>query len=257
MPTMVNADGVAARGWVAPTRARRALPALLARHRVALAVLLLSGCAAASAQGFGVPLPLGELIATADAIVAGSISELGDATFTLEIEDALAGEIEAGTIEIGKFAAPVDNPRWADYAKGQRIVVFLAKGPSEPPGHDRSPIAWEILGRLGEGEIALEGGYAYFHRRYVAPLPPDYYSFHGQTSYLQRIELDTLSDAIRDYRTCFDWPEGAPGEVRPRLSCALSELCAFSGRSPLHGFLVQETDTIRERRAVAADGEGI
>lgn len=207
-------------------------------------LVLLAYFATVSAQGFRAPMPLGKLIGTADAIIIGSISKIDDTTFTLEVKDTLAGKPEGGLLEIAKFVAPVENPRWADYAKGQRLAVFLVKGSHLPLRLKYQLSDWKILGWLGEGEIALEGSYAYFHRRFITTLQPDYYSFHGQTSYLQRIKRDTLVDAIRGYRACFDWTERVLKEGRPVLTCSPAALSVYRERSPLHIFLVQETDEI-------------
>ncbi len=233
-----------------------ACDALVACRRAAVFALLLSWAAVASGRSFQPPLPLGELIGTADAIVVGTVADVRDTTFSLEIEIALAGDFEDGALEIAKFAAPVDNPRWSAYARGQRVLLFLAKVPVAPPCRGGSVAAWRIPGRLGEGEIPLEEGYAYFHRRYITPLPPDYYAFHGQTFYLQRLEIETVIDAIRHYRTCFDWSRAVPGAGRPRLSCPLTALCAYRERSPLHDFLLQEADDVRSSRPPAEAGEG-
>lgn len=207
--------------------------------RVCAAVLLLAfHSSTAGGEGFRVPVSLGELIGTADGVVVGTIASVSDCSFTLVVEQTLVGEIEETTIGVEKFRSPTTTPRWAEYEDGQRVLLFLART-ELPPGQQGSP-GWRILGRIGEGEIALEEGYAYFHGRYIDSLPQDHYRFQGQTSYLQRLDRESTLDAVRTYRECFRWFGTPSEERRPMIVCSPDALTAYGGRSPLHEFLVKE-----------------
>lgn len=138
--------------------------------------------------GFAIPLPLGEMIETADTIVVGTIEQVSSTTFTLKVEDVLAGKVATPRIEIEKFRTRPESPRWAPHCPGQQVILFLSK--------DR-----RILGRLGEGEIPLDANFAYFHSRYFQIFAPDWYEVHGRRIYIQRFDRKLTIDAIRHYRT--------------------------------------------------------
>lgn len=179
-----------------------------------IALLILSAGA-----GFQIPLPLTEITTTADAIVVGTIAEVSKTTFTLRIDEVLAGEIEGRQIEVEKFPTSAESPRWAPYCRGQSVALFLSKTSSG---------RFRILGRLGEGEIPLDERYAYFHGRYIDVLRPDYHDVHGRRVYIQRFDRKATLDAIRAYRRCF----------RPEGSCTEKELDALRSRSEFHRYLL-------------------
>ncbi|HYR30118.1 MAG TPA: hypothetical protein VEU30_16755 [Thermoanaerobaculia bacterium] len=164
--------------------------------------------------GFEIPLPLGEVISSADVVAVGTIEKVSASTFTLAVDDVLIGKTDAKRIEIEKFAASAESPRWAPYARGQSVIVFLAHQRCGP---------FRILGRLGEGEIPLDAKFAYFHGRYVDVLQPDWYEVDGRRVYLQRFDRAMTMDAIRGFRN-------ADGDYRSR-----SKLHEFlSRRQGLH-----------------------
>ena len=194
---------------------------------------------AAAAVAFEAPTPLGELIGSADVVVVGTIEEVDEAGVRVAVEEVLAGELEAEAILVERFPAPAESPRWAPYAAGQSVVLFLERRCTR--GDRRAD--WTIMGRIGEGEIPLEGEFAFLHGRYIdlQELPQGYYEFHGQTSYLQRLPREVLLDAVRTYRECWDWGS-LPAEGGAPLACCSPEARReFAGRSLLHAFLASES----------------
>jgi hypothetical protein len=160
--------------------------------------------------GFEVPLPLGEMIADADVIVVGTIRGASKETFTLHVEEVLAGELRARSIHVEKFPADAASPRWAPYACGQTVVLFLDATPAP---------RFRILGRIGEGEIPLDPKHAYFHGRYLGFLAPDWYEVHGRRIHIQRFDRALTLDAIRNFNKA---------DAR------------YGSRSNLHEFLAKE-----------------
>lgn len=211
--------------------------------------MVLTWPAGVHAAGFRAPVPLGKLIATADAVVVGTILRVKSASFVLAVRQTLAGEVSAQRIEVEKFRAPPTSPRWADYGREQTVAVFLAPIDGGDAAVSHGGAQWRILGRIGEGEIPLDQRYAYFHGRTIDSLPRAYYRFHGQTAYVQRLERAVTVDAIRRYRTCFEWREtGEEGRMQPHVVCAAGILSAYRMRSPLHDFLAREATDPRGAR---------
>jgi len=206
-------------------------------------VPLLIVLAATPGMAFQAPIPLGEMIGTADAVMVGTITETFDSGIRVRVEEVLAGEVRERSIEVQRFPAPAESPRWAPYAGGQTIVFFLKRS-SEQPG-DEASAAWTIMGRIGEGEIPLEGDSAFLHGRYldVEALPQGYYEFHGQTSYLQRLEREVVLDALRTYRECWDWRAGPRDSGAPTSRCSREAQMDYASRSALHSFLMEESQT--------------
>jgi len=87
-----------------------------------------------------------ELAANASVIVRGTISEVKGATFVVNVEYCLAGDVGA-VLEIKKFRNNKTARRWTKYAPDQKVLLFL-KGPEDD---------LEIMGINGEGEKAVEG----------------------------------------------------------------------------------------------------
>lgn len=187
--------------------------------------------AAAKGAGFIPPIPLGELIATADAVVVGTITSVSEGSFTFQVQRTLAGEVE-GTIRVEKFAAPDTTPRWAPHARGQSMVLFLEAGAPR----------WRIPGRIGEGQIPLDDEHAYFHGRFVEGLPQDHYEVDGRTAFLQRFDRQATLDALACYRRCFAWRRAEDGAARPYVTCPAERLDDYRRRSALHRFLVREAE---------------
>lgn len=212
----------AARGWTAAI----GLVAVLA---------LPPGPPAARGEGFEAPAPLGGLIDSADAVVAGTVTEVAERSFTLRVGQVLAGRVEGKLLQVTKPSLPATSPRWAPYCAEQEEVVFLAA--PDPAGPFR------ILGRIGEGEIPLDADFAYFHGRRLATLQPDYHRLDGQRVYLQRHDRADTLDAIRSYPRCLEWIRSeSPPRWRTVITCTRDDLAAYRSRSPVHEFLVSEAE---------------
>jgi len=191
------------------------------------------------AGGFRAPIPLGELIGTSDVVARGRVLSAGTTSFTFEVEEVLRGPASRGRLTIEKATLDEENPRWTRYATGEELVLFL-HDVARPAGSGEvgaeGTRRLQIRGFVGEGEIPLDSGWAYFPGRSLDFLAPDHYEVHGARTYLQRLDRAIVLDAIRGYARCFRWEGGgdAPG---PRVLCGESELADFRARSKFHAWL--------------------
>lgn len=215
---------------------------------VALAAMiaLIGTSAGLGGQGFRAPLPLGELVLTADAIVIGEITAVDEDAFTLRIERRLDQEgadpgAPTGT-RIEKFPAAETSPRWAPYEAGQALLLFLE---AIPCAQRRGDAAWRILGRIGEGEIPLADGYAYFPGRTIEGPERAYHRIYGEEIYIQRLDRETAVSAIVEYRDCFVRAPATDAEesAAPVAVCSPDELARYADRSPLHTQLAREAES--------------
>ncbi|MFH1110236.1 MAG: hypothetical protein V1790_13735 [Planctomycetota bacterium] len=217
---------------------------------------------AAAAEGKFSPLCLSNLSGGADLIVLGTISDVcddtytfdsvqtpdgivvtsrdvRDGTFTVDVEQVLAGSFEGAPLEVRKFADWTCGRRWAPYGVGQRVLLFLTRGTPDEPH------AWRIMGGGGEGEMLVEG-------EVVVPRVPASLAWvhkHNDAYYTdqaQRVPLDPLLSALRDHRRCFKFithPELC-GACGVRETCTIEEVEELRRRSDLHKFLFDETTTL-------------
>ena len=217
---------------------------------------------AAAAEGKFSPLGLSNLCGGADLIVLGTICEVHDGTFAIDVvqtntgvvatgrevrdgtfavdvEKVIAGSFEETPLEVRKFSDRACGRRRTPYEVGQRVLLFLARG---APGE---PHTWRIMGGGGEGEMLVEGEVVIPR----VPASPAWAHKHDDAYYTdqpQRVSLEPLLAAIRDHRRCFKfitYPELC-GACGVRQTCAIEEVEELRRRSELHGFLFDETMTL-------------
>lgn len=213
----------------------------------------------AAAEGKFSPLCLSNLCGGAELIVLGTISDVCDATstidvvqtiggfvvtnrdvsdgtFMVDVEQVLAGSFVGAHFEIRKFADWACGRRRAPYEVGQRVLLFLTReAPGEVP-------AWRIMGGGGEGEMLVEGEVT-FPR---VPASSAWAHEHNDAYYTdqpQCVLLEPLLAAIREHRRCFrfiTYP-GLCGACGVRQTCTSEEVEELGRRSDLHAFLFDET----------------
>lgn len=203
---------------------------------IGAAVLLVGPAAAGSArepesrsgefrQGPG----LFAIAAAADAIVIGAITGTHDSGFDIRVERRLRGDVATGAaIKVEKSTFEATDPRWAPYATGQTLVLFL-----ERPKAQRS--RWRVLGLSGEGELPSDGKFVYLTGHFVKGLAVERYSTMGGLVASQRIAKADFIDAIDGLFACFRMAGGAA----PRPACDRAALAEYAARSPLHGYLAR------------------
>ncbi len=177
---------------------------------------------------------LSELAVLADIVVAGEIVKVENQTFVLRIEHKIVGEPPQPTLQIQRFEDWACAQRWAPYAVGQRVVVFLSK----PKRAGDFPV---ILSGGGEGEMSLNGTVVEL-RMYelmgdCMPLPAPQDRLVSRS----RVELDELDRAVRGLREQVEWEIVERLGYRsfavakgPRISLASFEAFAESSRCARH-----------------------
>ena len=144
-------------------------------------------------------LKLFELAAFADVIVAGRILDVGAKTFKVSVEELVVGA--GSNLRVQRFVDWTCHHRWTEYAKGQRLLLFLRHDP-EKPG------TLSILGAGDEGElpfvdehVVVENTHGYRVRGHdVANLRAAGAEILGT-----RVSFRELADAIRGFRAACSW----------------------------------------------------
>lgn len=131
---------------------------------------------------------LHELVASADLVVLGSITDVEDETFRLDVEQELFGKAGAPILRLTRFQDWMCAARWADYSVGQRVVLFIQSG--------------KVMGAGDEGDMPVVEGdvlvpYQIRGMEY-ASLPVEDREFT-----CSRVSPRELGNAICRYRECF------------------------------------------------------
>lgn len=205
--------------------------------------VLLAGLLASDAWGDYASTHLYELIGQADLIAAGSIKEVDDQTFLLEVEDLVVGEARNNGVRIKRFRDWPCAWRWSEYSAGRRVLVFAKREGRE----------LRLIGAGGEGESPIVDGLVYC--QFVCPVGP---SATFAERKVATIRYRDLRSAIIEYRKLFRLVPakqavrtiGAergyfPFEAVNFLGDATA-MMSFSDQSPLHQMLFDQT--LREKR---------
>jgi hypothetical protein len=169
------------------------------------------------------------LVLGAEAIVEGTITNTivgpQGGHFILEVASVLAGPVATPEIEVVKFSNWTCAQRWAPYARGQRVLLFLAKGKTA---------AWHILSAGGEGEMPIVGGKIITHYSELALTKPVKHAVHGGSLYGHEVPAPELFAAVRAARSCFTAKVSSDGwrVESVRLECS-GEAKTAADRAPL------------------------
>lgn len=167
------------------------------------------------------------IAASADAVVIAEIARVHDGAFVARIIKSLhgdAGSASETTVSFSRFGPT--EPRWAPYATGQKLVLFLQQTPGA---------SWRIAGMSGEGELPVDEGFLYLTGHFVEGLDLQRYQAMGSEIASQRIALADFEDAITGLFACFSFSDREP----PQQLCDDTALSAYSARSPLHRYLAK------------------
>lgn len=177
-------------------------------------------------------IPLGRMIGTAQLIVAGEVVQIGDGTVTARVDQTLAGTSPGSTVTIRQYIPSKfdGTPRPAPYAAGQSFVWFLTK--YEPSG------GWKIMGAGGEGEMPVENGFVHFMTPVLEGIAAQSFRVHGASRTLRRIEAAPFFDAVKRYRSCFEWRAAEGDRPKPTQICDDAVLDQYGRVSALHRHLI-------------------
>jgi hypothetical protein len=190
------------------------------------------GVAPARAGVEAVYIGLHELCLEADAIVVGRIVALEDEDFEVEITRRIAGVTLPGRVKLGRFEDWTCGQRWAPYALGQELLLFLERSPD---GKRLDPI-----GGTCEGEMPLIGGKVgcpYL----LHDVPTVRVTLERREVALRLVPLAEFEEAIRFVRERFEylpWNERSPGSIVPLWP--MEEIEAFGRSSKVAWHLIDE-----------------
>lgn len=215
------------------------------------------------------PTYFADLAATSEVVAAGTIVGLEDETFTLKIDDVIAGPVKTGdTITVRRFRDWPCAWRWTKYERGQRVFVFL-----NGDNHSKTP-QYYIRGAGGEGESPIERDMV-LGASFASGETVTFETVRGRV-HLQRLSYETVRSAVVDFRATYrlhvarePWkkmggesvllkfdrieklpPPAQQGAFRPRPTRTNPrQTIPFAQRSQLHKELVEWVDYEQQRIA--------
>ena len=214
----------------------------------ATAGLALAGAAASAKYA---PPRFFELAGASDAVVLGEITRVRPKTFTLRVDDTIAGGVEGSHIEVVRFENWTCSHRWKPYKVGQREIAFLYELDAKDARETGATHGLMSAGDEGEWEIRGEQVSAQGFRVPGAPVHDDG-EHEGQW-----LRLDDVVDAIRRYRACFSVSRrvaARPWAVAIISACDAPALAAYRQRSFVHDYLAQ-TSVDEQQRAEPRPGK--
>jgi len=174
------------------------------------------------------------LAGRSDLIVAGMIAKVSPKTFTLRVEEVLAGSERSKEIEVLRFEDWTCSFRWKPYEAGQREIAFLhklSKKEARESGAKYGTMSagdegeWEIVGK----EVSVQGFRVPGGREFDQGEHPG-----------QWLPLDLVLDSIRRFRRCFSIvTDKDPWGSKILQSCSATELAEYRSRSYVHAYLVE------------------
>lgn len=177
-------------------------------------------------------MPLGQMIGTAQLIIAGEVVQTGEGTVTARVDQTLAGTSPGSAVTIRQYIPDKfeGTPRPAPYAAGQSFVWFLT--------NDARSGGWKIMGRGGEGEMPVENGFVHFMTPVLEDIAPQSLRVHGSSRTLRRIEAAQFTDAVKRYRSCFQWRATDGDRPKRTQICDDAALDQYGRGSALHRHLI-------------------
>jgi hypothetical protein len=179
-----------------------------------------------------------ELVAAADVIVSGTVRDLregsdelqypyfsSEGTFALDVEQRVAGAQLPEAIRVQRYRDSTCAFRWAPYAEGQRVLLFLAA-----PREASAP--YTILGVRGEGEMPVVEQEVLLRGYLVKELERRQRSVDGATLKEASIALSDFKQAVVGFRASYALEKDKRGRrspaLRPDRSLDVAEADALS-----------------------------
>ncbi|MFN8396233.1 MAG: hypothetical protein U0176_16505 [Bacteroidia bacterium] len=136
-----------------------------------------------------------ELSASADLIVTGKIKMLDSKSYTLEIEEVVAGEYTQPTVVVEKFHNTKTAKRWGKYVLSEGMMLWLK--------NDNG--VYKIIGENGEGEKMYFNGDVYLDSRGGALKNTfgNHAPYPGSAIYAEKVNGKEFIAAVKDTKPCF------------------------------------------------------
>jgi hypothetical protein len=206
----------------------------------ALALLLLSSSPALAKY---LPLPLADMFGSSDLIVTGTIVEVGETTFVLQIDKVVAGEFDDPRLEVTRFRDWACASRWAPYEPEQRVLLCLFRA-TDTEGNPK----WAIRSGGGEGEMPIVDGEVHLRMARLPFAAAERREVYGGELYAHVLPLSQVLRTIRAYRKAYAWDldRGTPSPRVTGARCAdAAAAAALREQSELGAFLAEQTETSR------------
>ncbi len=141
-------------------------------------------------------MTLFQLLTRAEIVVSGTVQEVSDDTYELDVVQAFrnAGSQDILTVERVDLLRLGD--RWADYARGQQVVLFAQVSDTES-----ATVA--PLGAAGEGELPVVAQMVHPTALSRPPADMTRATYLGGSRAYYRVEADTFQDAIAGFFDCY------------------------------------------------------
>ncbi len=201
-----------------------------------LALLLTLACSTAQAKYS--PIPFIEMVMHADAIVYGTIHEVGEQNFTLHVLGQLDDAPYQKVMTIKKFRDWTCAQRWTKYKKGQSVLLFLTLNDGN----------YHIMSAGGEGEMPIYEDDVYINGYYTFNTTPETqkenantlfnaksHQLYGANYYGSKVALKSFTDAIKTARKCFE----ASGDTYKML-CSNDAIEKYKARTGFHTWLIHQ-----------------
>jgi hypothetical protein len=195
------------------------------------------------------PVPIHEMILSADLAVYGTIDSITNHHFFLKIKKKCFGEYKDSIIRIKQFHNWTCAQRWTDYKTGQTIFLFLIKDNNKE---------WKIMSAGGEGEFPISDRNIYVHSCYSIDMSFIHYeradstgkgnsskfiAFEIDGAYFPgvKLRLDEFSVAVSELRNCFRFIKGKISEENKiELICSKDQMEAYKNRSNYNKWLAKK-----------------
>jgi hypothetical protein len=149
-------------------------------------------CAAPASASYR-QMALTDLLRQADVIVDGTITNIDERTFTLETKSVIAGLVSTKSLRVSKFFDWTCARRWAPYAAGQRVLLFLEKN---EVGN------WRVLGAGNEGEFPIAEGCVFSIFPHFSSSDQEPHIVYGKPFTGFAADAAALTRGLRSLRAC-------------------------------------------------------
>lgn len=191
-----------------------------------------------AAEAFRAPPPLAKIVGTADVIVIGRITFVGDETFKLHVTEVISTRVHFNQLFlfVRRLPRPPTDLRWAPYKQGQDILIFLNKE------SDIRQRLWTFAGTPNDSEWPVNEELVFFFDRFIDSLPINSNNLGEYQFFAQVLPRSAVISALKGYKSCFSWREVHPKNLlSPSRVCGYEILEAYCIKSVIHRHLAQET----------------
>lgn len=181
-------------------------------------------------------MTLFQLLTRAEIVVSGEIQNIKGETYDIVVDHAFRPLETEKILTVARIDSFRLGIRWADYAEGQKVVIFAVPGATAD-----KPIY--PLGVAGEGELPADKSAVYLQSLSRTPKHLQLTSIQGGEQTAYRIGSDEFRNAISGFFECY-----LPSEVlRMTKLCETDALKDYRKSSWLAAHLANIADRLNGR----------